>query len=67
MLWSPPGPLLLLFLRPPGLGSPDPHPSAPTQGGEGGFWNLTEGPVLVTVDVPPARVAHQAACVLDCL
>lgn len=59
---SPAGSLPLLLLRPPGSLIPTrvlPHK-------EGSFRNLTEGPALVPVGAP-ARVAHQASCVLDCL
>ena len=62
MQWSPAGSLPFLLLRPPG--SLTPPPSGLPHKEE--LLDLTEGPALVPVGAP-ARVAHQASCVLDCL
>lgn len=72
MLWSPAGPFPLLFLRPPEHSSFHTVPSRPPtlvlkhMRVGGGFHSQAEGPALEHVGAP-ARMAHQASCVLDCL
>lgn len=69
MLWSPAGPLPLaffFFLRPPGHCSSHPPLVLKHVKVGGGFHSQAEGPALVSVGAP-ARMAHQASCVLDCL